>query len=163
MADGFDFTSLAEMAKRAETLGSILPEIFFGKLKDSATPTQTNGGLSPLQLALMSQMTTGAVPGLGVNQLLLKELKKMADSAPVEINQLLPDVVGISLLALGDQLYLYRQALDCGPDEQDRTEQILVGVTADLAFGTFQYYGHPIDSGSLSDGSYTGPNFFALG
>lgn len=162
MADNIDPSfALAEMAKSTQDLASKIAEVFFGK--KGTTPIQTNGGLSPLQLALMSAMTTGTVPALGVNQDLLNELRKFSDSGPVEINQLLPDVVGISLLALGDQIYLYRQALDCGPDEKDRTEQILVGVTADLAFGTFQYYGHPIDSGSLSDGSYTGPNFFALG
>jgi hypothetical protein len=48
---------------------------------------------------------------------------------------------------------LIRQAQDCGPDEVDRYEKIYVGKTAQVAEGSFAYFGGHIENGSTAQGS----------
>lgn len=131
----------------SSTLDNI-PDVYYGA--NGSTPTQTTGGLGPMQLALMAAMTTGSPPAFGVNQDFLKELKKFADSGRVPANVIYKDIVGAELMSLGDDLYILRDAQDCGPNGTDRTEQVLVGKRADLAFGTFAHYGPKINGGTVS-------------
>ncbi len=147
------FTAMA-----AETTGGLdnIPDAYYGK--SGSVPTQTTGGLSPMQLALMAAMTTGSPPAFGINQDFLKELKKFADSGRVPANVIFKDIVGAALLSLGDDLYLLRDAQDCGPDGVNRSEQVLIGNRADLAFGTFAYYGRKIDAGTLASGTSIWPS-----
>lgn len=140
-----------ELSKETASLLDTIPSVYYGA--SGTTPTQTTGGLSPLQLALMAAMTTGSPPAFGINQDFLKELKKFADSGKVPANVLYKDVVGASLMSLGDDLYILRDAQDCGPDGVDRTEQVLVGKRADLAFGTFAHYGRKINGGTAAGGT----------
>lgn len=128
-----------------------IPPVYYGAA--GSTPTQTTGSLSPMQLALMAAMTTGSPPAFGVNQDFLKELKKFGDSGRVPAYAIFKDIVGGALLSLGDDIYLLRDAQDCGPDGVNRTEQVLVGKRADLAFGTFAHYGGKINSGTLCEGT----------
>lgn len=129
------------------------------------TPVQTVGGLSPLQLALVNYMITGATPPFGVNQDFLKSINKYADSGllipsttdprtgrPIT-PPLLPDVVAIAYLSSGDNIYILRDAQDCGPDEKGRTEKVYVGDRSVVAAGTFAYYGPPIFDGTAATGS----------
>ena len=87
-----------------------IPNVYYGV--NGSTPTQTTGGLSPLQLALMAAMTTGSPPAFGVNQDFLKELKRFGDSGRVSANEIFKDIVGGALLSLGDDIYLLRDAQD---------------------------------------------------
>lgn len=144
------------MSNIADTQGASspldnIPDVYYGA--SGSTPTQTTGGLSPLQLALMAAMTTGSPPAFGVNQDFLKELKKFADSGRVPGNIFYKDMVGAALLSLGDDLYILRDAQDCGPDGVNRSEQILVGKRADLAFGSFAHYGGKINGGTAASGT----------
>lgn len=144
-----------------ETLSLLdkIPSVYYGA--NGSTPTQTTGGLTPLQLALMAAMTTGSPPAFGINQDFLKELKKFADSGKVPANVIFKDIVGAELLSIGDDIYLLRDAQNCGPDGINRTEQVLVGKRTDLAFGTFAHYGGKISSGTAATGTsvYTTPYF----
>lgn len=150
MADIFS-TQLTALANEVSTLTDTIPPVYFGT--NGAIPTQTTGGLSPLQLALMSAMTTGSPPAFGINQDFLKELKKFGDSGVVHANVIYKDIVGAALVSLGDDIYIVRNAQDCGPDGVNRSEQILIGNRADVAFGTFAFYGRKINSGTLCTGT----------
>lgn len=137
-------------------------------LYTNLTPTQTLGGMSPFQLALANYLTTGTVPPFGVNQDFLKAMNKFADSgilAPTEVDQrtgrpitppLLPDVIAIAYLSSGNDIYLLREAQDCGPDEKDRVEKVYLGDKSTVAAGTFVYYGGPIENGSAATGTNIG-------
>lgn len=157
MADLFS-QQLASLAAEVVPLADKIPPVYYGE--NGSTPTQTSGGLSPLQLALMAAMTTGNPPAFGINPDFLKELKKFSDSGRVPANVIYKDIVGAALLSLGDDLYLLRNAQDCGPDGVNRSEQVLVGKRTDIAFGTFAHYGGKIDSGTLCEGTgvYTPPD-----
>ena len=150
------------MSSIADTQGSSpldnIPNVYYGTT--GSIPSQTTGSLSPMQLALMAAMTTGSPPAFGINQDFLKELKKFADSGRVPANVIYKDIVGAALMSLGDDLYILRDAQDCGPDGINRSEQVLVGTRADLAFGTFAHYGGKIAAGTLCGGTsvYTPPD-----
>lgn len=125
------------------------PEIY-----SNATPASTTASFSPLQLALLAAMTTGDPPAFGINQDYLKELKKFSDSGIVDAGVIYTDVVGL-LTALGDDIYLLRDAQNCGPDGLDRTEEVFLCKRADLpiAFGTFAHYGRKIFGGTAGGGT----------
>ncbi len=148
-------TQFSALASTATNPLDNIPSVYYGN--KGTIPTQTTGGLSPLQLALMAAMTTGSPPAFGINQDFLKELKKFADSGKVPAYAIFKDVVGASLLSLGDDIYMLRDAQDCGPDGTGRTEQVLIGKRADLAFGTFAHYGGKINSGTLCSGTTVYP------
>lgn len=140
-----------------------LPSIY-----SDTVPTQTVGGLSPLQLALANYMTTGTTPPFGVNQEFLFAINKFADSglmSPTTIDTrtgepvfppILPDVVAIAYLTSGNKIYLLREAQDCGPDEKGRTELVYIGDVTELAEGTFVYYGNALPNGTAATGTYIG-------
>jgi len=64
---------------------------------------------------------------------------------------LIRDITGEAYFVRGDDLYIYRQAEDCGPDE-DRFEEVLIGKVRDIAKGTYAYYGRTIVRGSVGTG-----------
>lgn len=148
-----DISSAQYTALAGETSSPVnsIPSVYYGG--DGSRPVQTTGGLSPLQLALMAAMTTGSPPAFGINQEFLKELKKFGDSGRVPANAIFKDVVGAELMSIGDDIYMLRDAQDCGPDGVNRTEQVLVGKRADLAFGTFAHYGPKINGGTAARGT----------
>lgn len=148
-----DTSSAQYTALAGETSSPVdsIPSVYYGG--DGSKPVQTTGGLSPMQLALMAAMTTGSPPAFGINQDFLKELKKFGDSGRVPANVIFKDVVGAELMSLGDEIYLLRDAQDCGPEGTDRTEQVLVGNRTDLAFGTFAHYGPKINGGTAAAGT----------
>jgi len=128
------------------------------------TPTIDVGNLSALQLALANYMATAVDIPFGVNQLFLEEMKKFTDSGwlnPLEFDPRTgvaktPDLdytvtPGISYIAIGDDIYLLRRAIDCGPYE-NRTELVYMGTRLDVAEGTFAYYGVMIRPGTVSNG-----------
>lgn len=129
------------------------------------TPTQTVGGLTPLQLALANYLTTGATPPFGVNQDFLASINKFADSgmmSPTAYDQrtglpkkpeILPDVFAIAYLTTGNDVYLLRAAQDCGPDETDRVEKVYIGDRTIIAKGSFAFYGGTIYNGTAATGS----------
>jgi hypothetical protein len=142
-----------------------IPDVYKG-----LTPSQINGGLTPLQLALVNYMITGETPPFGPNQDFLKSVNKYADSGlltpsttdprtglPI-IPPILPDVVAIAYLTSGTNIYMLREAQDCGPDEQGRVEKVFIGDRSLVAAGTFAYYGPPIYEGTAATGSYGGWN-----
>lgn len=136
-----------------------VPSIFQG-----LTPTFTGTGLSPLQLALASYMAQGTPIAFGVNQNFLRAMQIFSSSAPLtpldfDVRTGLPrvpdiqtNIIGINYVVVGDDVYLIRRALDCGPDE-NRTELVLIGKQTEVATGTWTYYGPFIASGTVSDGS----------
>lgn len=129
------------------------------------TPVQTVGGLTPLQLALANYLTTGTTPPFGVNQDFLATINKFADSgmmSPTLYDQrtglpkkpeILPDVVALAYLTSGDDVYLLREAQDCGPDEKGRVEKVYLGDRTLIAKGTFAFYGGTIYNGTAATGS----------
>ena len=129
------------------------------------TPSITTGGLTALQLALASYLVDGNSPPLFPNENFLTEMKTFADSSPlspatVDLQtgnprepDIAPGLTGIAYVSIGDDIYLIRHAQDCGPDEVNRYEKIYVGNKAQVAEGSFAYYGGPIENGSTAQGS----------
>lgn len=128
------------------------------------TPTIDVGNLTALQLALANYIATAVDNPFGVNQLFIEEMKTFTDSGwlnPLDFDPRTgvaktPDLdytitPGISYIAIGDDIYLLRRALDCGPYE-NRTELVYLGTRLDVAEGTFAYYGVMIRPGTVSDG-----------
>lgn len=134
-----------------------IPDVYGGaNVLAASTPTITNGNMSPLQLALLAAMSTGNPPPFGPNYEFMLELKKFGDSGIVAANVLYKDTVGANLVSIGDEIYMLRQAEDCGPDDKNRTEQVYLGRRADIAFGTFAHYGPKISGGTLCTGTSVG-------
>ena len=132
------------------------------------TPTIENGGLTPLQLALLNELTLGTTPPFGVNQEFLSTLQTFADpyllspstidpkTGKPKVPDRFPDLVGIAYLSIGDStnsVYLLRNASDCGPVEVNRTEKIAIGTRANIAIGSFLHYGQGMVPGTLIGGA----------
>jgi hypothetical protein len=129
------------------------------------TPTQTVGGLTPLQLALANYLTTGTIPPFGVNQDFLASINAYADSgilSPTTVDartgipktpDILPDVVALAYLTSGNDLYILREAQDCGPDDKNRVEKVYIGDRTLIAKGTFAYYGGVVYDGTAASGA----------
>lgn len=125
-------------------------------------PTQTEGGLTPMQLALAQLWITGQQP-FSVNVDFLTEMNRYASSelqTPLDTDprtgltkqpDLVRDITGIAYFVRGEDIYLYRRAQDCAMDEQ-RYEEVWLGKVDDIAKGTYAYYGRMIRSGSISTG-----------
>jgi hypothetical protein len=141
------------------------------KVYQGLTPTITNGGLQPLQAALSTFMVEANNYGtayedapFGPNQAFMNEMLKFTDPGtltPLEFDPRTglakePDIdrtitAGIGFISKGDDIYLLRRALDCGPDE-NRTELVFLGNRFDLAEGSFAYYGELIMAGTRASG-----------
>jgi hypothetical protein len=129
------------------------------------TPTQTEGGLSSLQLAMAHDMMNGGAP-FKVNQDFLLAMKKFASSEPLSPSTVdpvtglprQPDIstttVGIAYKSIGDDIYLYRRASDCGPDE-NRYEKVFIGKRANIAAGTWAFYGKIVFGGTAVPPPYS--------
>lgn len=172
-------------------------------------PNKTNGGLSPLQLALANSMANGQLP-FGVNLDFLAAMRTYAHSDPLlpinfqnegrRYNSLWvrgatiqvsvpiqerglptafatqgiavrktkqPDVTrnisGIMYTIQGDDVYVLRNAPNCGPDEYV-FEQVYIGKKAEVAAGSFAYYGKKVVfSGPASSGTWIGGCCFIVG
>ena len=139
-----------------------IPDVYRGTQPTLGTPS-----LSPLQLALLSYLATGTPPPLTVNNTFLQEMKTLSDSdslSPATIDyitdlprnpDIAPGYTGIGYISLGDEVYLLRQAEECGPSGEVRHEYVRMGTRAETAEGTFAYYGGPIENGTVSRGSGT--------
>lgn len=122
-------------------------------------------GVTPLQIALMNFMATCSEYALQPNDEFIQEMKRFSDSKPltpltVEQNtglakqpDIIPGLTGIDYIMLGEDVFLQRIAQDCGPDEQVRYENVLVGKRTAIAQGTFAHYGKIIYSGKVSNGT----------
>lgn len=129
--------------------------------------------LSPLQLALAQYMLQGTPYAFAPNQRFLNAMRIFASSEPLRPVTIDPvtglasqpsfgrDIIGIRYEAKGDDIYVYRRAQDCGPDE-DRYEYAYVGKRAEIASGTWTYYAVRIFAGSVGLGS-TGSNDYGGG
>jgi|APFre7841882793_1041355.scaffolds.fasta_scaffold07074_5 hypothetical protein len=135
-------------------------------------PNETLSGLSPLQLTLIDYMIKGNPSPFGVNSEFLTAMKEFASSeplSPLEFDPLTgipgtPNLVrnisaaqGDAFILNGEQVYIIRDAVDCG-DDVDRTETVAIGTLTTvfdaitLAKGTYAYYGPPVMSGSIAYG-----------
>jgi len=70
---------------------------------------------------------------------------------PKPFPPLIRDITAEAYFVRGEDLYIYRQAEDCGPGEE-RYEEVLVGKVRDVATGTYAYYGRIVRSGSVGTG-----------
>lgn len=120
--------------------------------------------LLPLQLALANYMAIGNPLAFAPNTRFMQAMKLYTNSVPLTpltedprtgfpiVPAISRDIVGITYVGLGDDIYVYRRAQDCGPDE-NRFELAYIGKRAEVAFGTWAYYGPRVGSGRISDGS----------
>lgn len=120
--------------------------------------------LLPLQLALANYMALGNPLAFAPNTRFMQAMKLYTNSVPLTplttdprtglpiVPPIGRDIVGITYVGLGDDIYVYRKAEDCGPDET-RYELAYIGKRAEVAFGTWAYYGPRVGSGRISDGS----------
>jgi hypothetical protein len=143
---------------------AIAPSVFQG-----LTPNFTGTGLSPLQLALASYLAQGTPVTFAPNQDFLRAMQVFSSSAPLsplDVDPLtgaarVPDIattiVGYYYIVKGENVYVYRKAPDCGPDE-NRYELVNIGKQTDIATGTWTYFGARIRPGSISAGSDYGTN-----
>lgn len=125
--------------------------------------------LSPLQLALAQYMLQGTPLAFGPNQRFAAAMKVFSDTVPLSpvatdprtglprVPDIGKDIIGIRYEAIGDDIFVYRRAQDCGPDE-DRYEYAYIGKRAEIAAGTWTYYALRIGSGSLANGTSYGPD-----
>lgn len=130
------------------------------------TPT-IDPSLLPLQLALANYMALGNPLAFAPNTRFLQAMKNYCDSfvlSPLDFDprtgfprvpDISRDITGIFYLANGDDVYVYRLAQDCGPDE-NRYEWVKIGKRTEIATGTWIYYGPTIRSGSVGNGSFIG-------
>lgn len=121
--------------------------------------------LSPLQLALAQYMLQGTPYAFAPNQRFLNAMRIFSSSEPLRPITINPDtgiasqpafgrdIIGIRYEAKGDDIYIYRRAEDCGPDE-NRYEYAYVGKRADIASGTWTYYALRVMGGTVSVGSF---------
>lgn len=147
--------------------GEVVDAVYQG-----TTPTTTFGGLQPLQVALANYMAQANLLGrtyddenpFYINRAFLDEMKKFTDPGtltPLEFDPRTgiakePDIdrtitAGIGFISQGDDIYLLRRALDCGPDE-NRTELVFLGNRFNLAEGSFAFYGS-IMMGTVAGGA----------
>jgi len=146
----------------------IIPDLEYQGL----TPNILNGSLTPLQVALANYITEANLLGaafadspFNVNQAFTDEMLLFTDPGtltPLTFDPKTgiakePDIdrnitAGIGFISVGDDIYLLRRALDCGPDE-DRTELVFLGSRFDLADGSFAYYGEMIMAGTKALGA----------
>jgi hypothetical protein len=138
---------------------AIAPSVFQG-----LTPNFTGTGLSPLQLAMASYLAQGTPVTFAPNQDFLRAMQVFSSSAPLsplDTDPLtgvarLPDIattiVGYYYIVKGENVYVYRKAPDCGPDE-NRYELVNIGKQTEVATGTWTYFGARIASGTISGGS----------
>lgn len=128
--------------------------------------------LSPLQLALASYMAKGTPLAFAPNERFMKAMQVFTNSAPLSPIDIDPrtglarepdisrSIKGIAFRVKpsssgdpnDDEIFVYRRAPDCGPDE-DRYELISIGKRANVAYGTWAYYGPRVGSGRVADGS----------
>lgn len=130
------------------------------------TPT-IDPSLLPLQLALANYMALGNPLAFAPNTRFLQAMKNYCDSfvlSPLDFDprtgfprvpDISRDITGIFYLANGDDVYVYRRAQDCGPDE-NRYEWVKIGNKTEIATGTWVYYGPIVRSGSVGNGSFLG-------
>lgn len=136
-----------------------VPEIYTNNV-----PVQNIGGLTPLQLAAANYMMTSNPQPFAINIDFLAEMVVFGSSeniSPLEFDPrtglpkpfppLVRDITAEAYFVRGEDLYIYRQAEDCGPDE-DRFEEVLIGKVRDIAKGTYAYYGRTIIRGSVGTG-----------
>ena len=127
-------------------------------------PIQNIGGLTPLQLAAANYMMTSNPQPFSINIDFLTEMLLFGSSeniSPLEFDPrtglpqpfppLIRDITAEAYFVRGEDLYIYRRAENCGPDE-DRYEEVLVGKVRDIATGTYAYYGRIVRSGSVGTG-----------
>ena len=122
----------------------------------------TEAQLSPLQLALAAYMAQGTPLAFGPNQRFVNAMKVFSDSVPLKplavdprtglsrVPDISKDLVGLNYQAKGDDIYLYRRAQDCGPDE-NRYEYVWVAKRSQLGFLTWLYYATRVPGGSIAD------------
>ena len=128
------------------------------------TPIQNIGGLTPLQLAAANYMMSSSPQPFSINIDFLTEMLLFGSSeniSPLEFDPrtglpqpfppLIRDITAEAYFVRGEDLYIYRRAENCGPDE-DRYEEVFVGKVRDIATGTYAYYGRIVRSGSVGTG-----------
>ena len=136
-----------------------VPEIYTNNV-----PVQNIGGLTPLQLAAANYMMTSTPQPFAINIDFLAEMVVFGSSeniTPLEFDPrtglpsplppLVRDITAEAYFVRGDDLYIYRPAEDCGPDE-NRFEEVLIGKVRDIAKGTYAYYGRTVRPGSVGLG-----------
>ena len=136
-----------------------VPEIYTNN-----TPIQNIGGLTPLQLAAANYMMSGSPQPFGINAEFLTQMVLFGSSQhissltfdpktglPNPFPPLILDITAEYYFVRGEDLYIYRRAENCGPDE-NRFEEVLLGKVRDVATGTYAYYGRPVRSGSAATG-----------
>lgn len=113
-----------------------------------------DANLSPLQLAAAYYMDTGQQIPFFINYDFLRELKVYADSGyitPADLGY--PGPENISVVAQGQDIYILRQAADCGPDGINRTELVFVGNLTNIPIdNVWTFGGMTVRGGSLASG-----------
>ena len=136
-----------------------VPEIYTNN-----TPIQNIGGLTPLQLAAANYMMSSSPQPFAINIDFLAEMVVFGSSeniSPLEFDKrtglpsplppLVRDITAEAYFVRGEDLYIYRRAENCGPDE-NRFEEVLIGKVRDIATGTYAYYGRIVRSGRVGTG-----------
>jgi hypothetical protein len=110
-------------------------------------------------------MVNGGAP-FKVNQDFLTAMQQFCSSAPLSPSTVdpvtglprTPDIsttmVGIAYKSIGDDVYLYRKAPDCGPEE-NRFENAYLGKRANVAVGTWAFYGKIVFGGTAVPPPYS--------
>jgi hypothetical protein len=114
------------------------------------TPTKEKANLSPLQIAASYYMDEGQQTPFFINHELLRQLTVFSSSA-----QLTPEQVGLdglSFIQRDGNVYLFREAPECGPDGGARYEDILVGTVEEIAPESWSFDSITVRGGSAADG-----------
>jgi hypothetical protein len=119
----------------------------------AGSPTQDNGNLSPLQLALAYYMDIGQIAPFAVNFQFLNALRTFSNSGVIRPSDLnLQNTGAIGVICDGPMVKVIRRAQNCGPLEIERYESIVVGEKADLTPGAWHFDSGIVRGGSLSAG-----------
>ena len=116
------------------------------------TYNKEDANLSPLQLAAAYFMDTGKQIPFFINVDFLNQLFGYADSGFVKPRDLGLD--GISVVVQNNtDVYLYRDAPDCGPDDLNRSELVFIGNVSSLKIDNAWTFGNAlVRGGSLAAG-----------
>lgn len=116
------------------------------------TPTKETANMSPLQLAAAYYMDQGQQTPFFINHDFLREMTTFLDTGiitPASVG--VP--AGLSVVVEDNNVYVIRQAENCGPIETDRFEKTLVGPISTVNPDAWTFGAITVRGGSAANGA----------
>lgn len=132
----------------ATSFNSTIPSQFAG-----TQPAIESGNLSPLQLAAAYYLNQGIDIPFFVNAAFVEQFKIFCTSGQVTPANIAAPAGAISVVSRGDNIYVQKPAVDCGPDDTDRYEELYIGPRNSVAPDSWSFDGTLVRGGSVAEGA----------